>query len=294
MRRRALAEFNRALAFTPLPVRVPTPYRHGMTLRRRDFICRRLAVPVGLARGAPYVPAQGAQAAHGAHGAQDASAVRSRMDRRLMAFLDDADREDLALDPQAAVLRGDTSRAHDFGDYSLYLHEGIPGHHLQGSLAQEGHGLPPLLRFSWNVGYGEGWGLYAEQLGHEMGRYNDPVAHLGALDMEIFRAARLVVDTGLHDKAWPRARAVEYLVANTSLERTFCENEVDRCIARPGQATGCKLGEITIRRLRRKAEGALGKRFDVKRFHTQVLDTGAVPLEVLAMKIDAWIREGGS
>jgi uncharacterized protein (DUF885 family) len=177
---------------------------------------------------------------------------------------------------------------------ALYLHEGVPGHHLQGSLAQEAQDLPPLLRFSWNVGYGEGWALYAEQLGHEMGLYDDPVQHLGALDMEIFRAARLVVDTGLHAKAWPRERAVAYMVANTSLERAFCENEVDRYIAWPAQATGYKLGEITIRRLRRKAESALGKRFDVKRFHAQVLDTGSIPLEVLAMKIGAWIREGGS
>ena len=177
---------------------------------------------------------------------------------------------------------------------ALYLHEGIPGHHLQGSLAQEARVLPPLLRFSWNVGYGEGWALYAEQLGHEMGLYDDPVQLLGALDMEIFRAARLVVDTGLHAKAWPRERAVAYMVENTSLERAFCENEIDRYIAWPAQATGYKLGEIAIRRLRRKAEGALGKRFDLKRFHAQVLDTGAIPLEVLAMKIGAWIRGGGS
>jgi uncharacterized protein (DUF885 family) len=177
---------------------------------------------------------------------------------------------------------------------ALYLHEGLPGHHLQGSLAQEADGLPALLRFGWNVGYGEGWGLYAEWLGHEMGLYADPVQHLGALDMEIFRAARLVVDTGLHAKGWSRQRAIDYMVANTSLARSFIEQEVDRYIAWPGQATGYKLGEITLKRLRRKAQAALGSRFDVRRFHSQVLDTGALPLEVLAMKIDAWIREGGT
>ncbi len=176
---------------------------------------------------------------------------------------------------------------------ALYLHEGMPGHHLQGSLPQENDALPPLLRFGWNVGYGEGWALYAEWLGYEMGLYDDPVQHAGALDMEIFRAARLVVDTGLHAKSWTRQRAVDYMVANTSLEPSFVEQEVDRYLAWPGQACGYKLGELTIRRLRRKVHAALGSRFDVKRFHSQVLDTGALPLDVLAAKIDGWIREGG-
>jgi uncharacterized protein (DUF885 family) len=172
---------------------------------------------------------------------------------------------------------------------ALYLHEALPGHHMQGSLAMEATDLPPLLRFSWNVGFGEGWGLYAEWLGHEMGLYDDPYQHIGALDMEMFRAARLVVDTGLHAKRWPRERAVRYLQDNTSLQRSFIEQEIDRYIAWPGQATAYKLGELRIRALRTQAERALGARFDVRAFHTQVLDTGALPLAVLGTKIEEWI-----
>ncbi|MBL8325905.1 MAG: DUF885 domain-containing protein [Rubrivivax sp.] len=174
---------------------------------------------------------------------------------------------------------------------ALFLHEGMPGHHLQGSLAQEDTTLPPMLRFAWNAGYGEGWALYAEWLGHEMGLYaGDPVQHFGQLDMEIFRAARLVVDTGLHTQGWSRQRATDYLVANTSLERAFCEGEVDRYIVWPGQACAYKLGELRIRALRRQAERALGPRFDLREFHTQVLNTGAVALAVLEHKIEHWIR----
>jgi uncharacterized protein (DUF885 family) len=173
---------------------------------------------------------------------------------------------------------------------ALYLHEALPGHHLQSSIAQEAADLPPLLRFTWNVGYGEGWGLYAEWLGHEMGLYDDAIQHFGALDMEMFRAVRLVVDTGLHAKAWSRQRAIDYMAENTSLERSFIAQEIDRYIAWPGQAVAYKLGELTLKALRRKAERALGPRFDVRAFHAQVLDTGAVPLAVLEMKIDDWIR----
>jgi uncharacterized protein (DUF885 family) len=174
---------------------------------------------------------------------------------------------------------------------ALYLHEALPGHHLQGSLAQEAIELPPLLRHTWNVGYGEGWGLYAEWLGHELGLYDDPLQHFGALDMEMFRAVRLVADTGLHAKGWSAARTVDYMAAHTSLERSFIEQEVDRYIAWPGQATAYKLGELQIRQSRSAAERALGARFDIRAFHSQVLDTGAVPLAVLKMKIDEWIRE---
>ena len=173
---------------------------------------------------------------------------------------------------------------------ALYLHEGLPGHHLQASLAQEDAALPPTLRFAWNAGFGEGWALYCEWLGHEMGLYDDPYQHYGQLDMEIFRAVRLVVDTGLHAKGWSRERAVQYMLDNTSLEREFLEGEVDRYIVWPGQATAYKIGEIKIRELRRKAERALGRRFDLRAFHDQVLDTGAVPLAVLDAKITHWIR----
>jgi uncharacterized protein (DUF885 family) len=172
---------------------------------------------------------------------------------------------------------------------ALYLHEAMPGHHLQASLAQEDPSLPPTLRFAWNAGYGEGWALYAEWLGHEMGLYDDPVQHFGQLDMEIFRAARLVVDTGLHAKGWSRERAIDYLAANTSLERDYIALEVDRYLVWPGQACAYKLGDLKIRALRRQAERALGARFDVREFHTQVLGSGALPLPVLEQKIKDWI-----
>jgi uncharacterized protein (DUF885 family) len=173
---------------------------------------------------------------------------------------------------------------------ALYLHEAMPGHHLQACLAQEDTGLPPTLRFAWNTGYGEGWALYAEWLGHEMGLYDDPVQHFGQLDMEIFRAARMVVDTGLHAKGWSRERAIRFMEDNTSLDRPYIELEVDRYIVWPGQAPAYKLGELKIRALRHDAERALGARFDVRAFHEQVLNTGAVPLHVLERKIKDWVR----
>ena len=174
---------------------------------------------------------------------------------------------------------------------ALYLHEALPGHHLQASIAQEASDLPPLLRHTWNVGYGEGWGLYAEWLGHEMGLYEDPLQHFGALDMEMFRAVRLVADTGLHAQGWSAARTVDYIAAHTSLERSFIAQEVDRYIAWPGQATAYKLGELHLKQLRARARRAFGARFDVRAFHSQVLDTGALPLAVLERKIADWIRE---
>jgi uncharacterized protein (DUF885 family) len=172
---------------------------------------------------------------------------------------------------------------------ALFLHEAVPGHHVQGSLAQENVSLPPVLRFTWNPGYGEGWALYAEWLGSEMGLYEDSMQYFGRLDMEIFRAVRLVVDTGLHAKAWSREQAIAYMRENTSLAAGLIEQEVDRYIVWPGQAVSYKVGEIFIRRVRAKAEGALGARFDLRAFHEQVLGTGALPLRVLERKIDDWI-----
>ncbi len=172
---------------------------------------------------------------------------------------------------------------------ALYLHEALPGHHLQASLAQEDEGLPALLRFGWNAGYGEGWALYSEWLGAEMGLYDDPYQHFGRLDMEMFRAARLVVDSGLHAKGWSRERAIRYLLDNTSIDRAAVEQEVDRYIVWPGQATAYKVGELFIKRLRTKAENRLGARFDIREFHAQVLGSGAIPLAVLERKIDDWI-----
>lgn len=172
---------------------------------------------------------------------------------------------------------------------ALYLHEAMPGHHLQGSLAAEAEHLPPLLRHAWNTGYGEGWALYAEWLGQEMGLYTDPVQRFGALDMEMFRALRMVVDTGLHAFGWTAAQAVERVLADTALERSYVQQEVERYIAWPGQAVAYKLGELTLKRLRRHAQQRLGARFDVRGFHAQVLGTGALPLAVLERKIVDWV-----
>lgn len=171
---------------------------------------------------------------------------------------------------------------------ALFLHEGVPGHHLQGSLAAEDAALPPILRFGWNPGFGEGWALYAEWLGQEMGLYDDPYQYFGRLDMEMLRAVRMVVDTGLHDKGWSRDEAIDYMLANTTLDRDAAVQEIDRYIVWPGQAPSYKVGELTIRKLRRDAEVALGPDFDVRRFHAAVLDTGALPLHVLDAKIQAW------
>ena len=164
----------------------------------------------------------------------------------------------------------------------------MPGHHLQSSLAAEDATLPPILRFGWNPGFGEGWALYAEWLGQEMGLYDDPYQYFGRLDMEMLRAVRMVVDTGLHDKGWSRDEAIDYMLANTTLDREAVVQEIDRYLVWPGQAPSYKVGELTIRKLRREAEGALGPGFDVRRFHAAVLDTGALPLHVLDGKIQTW------
>ena len=175
------------------------------------------------------------------------------------------------------------------GITTLYLHEGAPGHHFQISLAQENTALPDFQRFGGNSAYVEGWALYAETLGYEMGFYADPMQHWGTLDDEMLRAMRLVVDTGLHTKRWSRDQAVAYMLANSGMGRSDAEAEVDRYIAVPGQALSYKIGALTIQRLRHKAEAALGPRFDVREFHDQVLGSGALPLPVLEAKIDRWI-----
>jgi uncharacterized protein (DUF885 family) len=175
------------------------------------------------------------------------------------------------------------------GITTLYLHEGAPGHHFQISLAQENEHLPEFQRFGGNTAFVEGWGLYAETLGYAMGLYDDPLQHWGTLDDEMLRAMRLVVDTGLHAKGWSREAAIDYMLANSGTGRTDATAEVDRYIAIPGQALAYKIGAMAIQRLRRKAEAALGPRFDIRAFHSQVLDSGALPLGVLETKIDRWI-----
>ena len=175
------------------------------------------------------------------------------------------------------------------GMATLYLHEGAPGHHFQISLAQEDASLPDFQRFGGNTAYVEGWALYAETLGYPMGFYRDPMQHWGTLDDEMLRAMRLVVDTGLHSKGWSRDQAIAYMLGNSGMGRTDATSEVERYIAWPGQALAYKLGALTIQRLRKKAESALGPKFDLRTFHAQVLGSGALPLPVLEAKIDRWI-----
>ena len=175
------------------------------------------------------------------------------------------------------------------GIATLYLHEGVPGHHFQGSLSLENESLPSFQRFEGPTAYFEGWALYAETLGFEMGLYKDPMQHWGTLDDEMLRAMRLVVDTGLHTKGWSREAAIDYMLANSGMGRSDATAEVERYIANPAQALAYKIGALTIQRLRRKAETALSSRFDIRAFHDQILRSGALPMPILEAKIDRWI-----
>lgn len=182
------------------------------------------------------------------------------------------------------------------GNVTLYLHEGAPGHHFQISLAQENEALPSFMRFGGNTAFVEGWALYAETLGYPMGLYDNPWNRYGTLQDEQLRAMRLVVDTGLHTKGWSREQAIDYMLENSGLTRTEVVAEVERYIAIPGQALAYKVGALKIQELRDRAQAALGADFDIKQFHAQVLDTGALPLAVLERKIDRWIasvKQGG-
>ena len=175
------------------------------------------------------------------------------------------------------------------GITTLYLHEGSPGHHFQISLAQENEELPAFMRFGGNTAYVEGWALYAETLGYDMGVFKDPIQRQGTLDDEMLRAMRLVVDTGIHSKGWTRQQAIDYMLAHSSMGKTDATAEVERYIAIPSQATAYKTGAMTIQKLRRKAEAELGDKFDIREFHAQVLMTGSLPLAILEQKIDRWI-----
>jgi uncharacterized protein (DUF885 family) len=174
---------------------------------------------------------------------------------------------------------------------SLFLHEAIPGHHFQIALQQELAGLPKFRRFGGETAFAEGWGLYAESLGKELGVYSDPYQYFGALQAELWRAIRLVVDTGLHSKGWTREQVIAYMLENSATTNTEAVAETERYIAIPGQALAYKIGALKIRELRTRAEQALADKFDVKAFHAQVLEDGALPLGVLEAKIDRWIAE---
>jgi uncharacterized protein (DUF885 family) len=173
---------------------------------------------------------------------------------------------------------------------TLALHEAVPGHHVQVARAHEIADLPAFRRFGWYVAFGEGWALYAESLGPRIGLYKDAFSAFGHLNDELFRAARLVVDTGIHAMGWSRQQAIDYLNANTANPPADNELEVDRYIAQPGQAVGYKIGQLRIQALRDKAEAMLGTAFDIKRFHNAVIDNGPLPLAVLEREVNRWIE----
>jgi len=180
------------------------------------------------------------------------------------------------------------------GYVTLYLHEGAPGHHFQISLAQENTDLPAFMRFGGNTAYVEGWALYSETLGYEMGFFDDPWNRYGTLQDEQLRAMRLVVDTGLHAKGWTREQAIDFMLENSGMTRTEVVAEVERYIAIPSQALAYKVGAIKIQELRKRAEDQLGEDFDIREFHAEVLDTGSLPMPVLENKIDRWIASKAS
>jgi uncharacterized protein (DUF885 family) len=178
-----------------------------------------------------------------------------------------------------------------YGDEDLFLHEAIPGHHFQISLQQENANLPNFRKYNWFGAYGEGWALYTESLGKELGLYQDPYQYFGMLGNEMHRAVRLVVDTGLHSKGWTREQAIKYSLENEAESEASITTEIERYMAIPGQALSYKIGQLKIMELRKRAQDKMGKQFDIKKFHEKVLESGVMPLALLESKIDAWIAE---
>jgi prolyl oligopeptidase len=174
---------------------------------------------------------------------------------------------------------------------ALSYHEAIPGHHFQMALHQENNELPKFRRYGSFPAYVEGWALYSEKLGYEIGGYKDAYSRFGQLTFEMWRACRLVVDTGMHAKGWSRQQAIDFMAGNTSLARLDIESEIDRYISWPGQALAYKIGELRILQLRREAEEKLGKKFDLRAFHDALLADGAMPIDVLETRIRTWITE---
>ncbi|HEX8713567.1 MAG TPA: DUF885 domain-containing protein, partial [Terracidiphilus sp.] len=172
---------------------------------------------------------------------------------------------------------------------AIAYHEGVPGHHLQISIAQELKGIPEFRKYEGYTAYTEGWGLYAEQLAKDAGFYQDPYSDYGRLEADIWRAIRLVVDTGVHSEGWTRDQMVQYFREHSNIDDTTIQQEVDRYIAWPSQALAYKIGQLDILAERAKAQKELGEKFDIRAFHDEVLDSGALPLNVLNERVDAWI-----
>jgi uncharacterized protein (DUF885 family) len=178
-------------------------------------------------------------------------------------------------------------------DEAVAYHEGVPGHHMQISIAQTLQGLPKFRLHNFYPAYAEGWALYSEELGKEIGFYEDPVSDYGRLNSEMLRAVRLVVDTGIHDKKWSREKVIDYMHAN-DVNDALAQTEADRYIAWPGQALAYKMGQLTILKLREEAKTQLGNKFDIKAFHDEILNGGAMPLDLLQERVQAWIKEQAS
>ncbi|RUO80045.1 DUF885 domain-containing protein [Idiomarina tyrosinivorans] len=244
-----------------------------------------------------------------------ATYIAKKMDGKLLTLFNKLPRKPYGVEPVPAEIAPkyttgrykDPTRADEPGMYwvntyaldrrplyqmeALTFHEAVPGHHIQVSLALEMDDLPAYRQNTYISAFGEGWGLYAEYLGLEAGFYQDPYSNFGRLSYEMWRAARLVVDTGMHAMGWSRQQAIDYMAENTALSLHNCTTEIDRYITWPAQALSYKLGELTIKRLRNEAEEALGEDFDVRDFHDAVLENGSIPLQMLEQHIRQWIAK---